>query len=238
MALPKLNDVPLYKVTIPSNGRVVDFRPFLIKEQKVLLVAYESQDQNQVINAILQTIDACTNGAVETRKLTTIDVDYMFTQIRAKSVGEGVTLNLKCDKCEGQTEVSINLEDIKPPQFSDKPMVVELTKDIKVKMKTPTYLDILTSNNFAKDTDSQMDLMLKYLLTCMDSIQTEEENILLNDEPYEEKLSFLESLSTEQFGKLTQFLTTIPRIEHIIDVNCESCGEKIHRVLEGVDNFF
>ena len=118
MALPKLNDQPKFEITVPSTKEIHRFRPFLVKEEKVLLIALESNDQRQMLNAIADTVDACSNGSVRVNELTTYDIEYLFTQLRGKSVGETTKLQMICKECENTTEAVINLDDINT-KFND-----------------------------------------------------------------------------------------------------------------------
>ena len=112
MALPKLNEVPKYDLVIPSLNETVRFRPFLVKEQKVLMLGYESQNKKEILKAIIETIDACVSGNVDLNRLTTYDVDYMFTKIRAKSVGETADIQISCSNCQEMNDVKVNLDSI------------------------------------------------------------------------------------------------------------------------------
>ena len=141
MALPKLNDTPKYDVVIPSTQNKVRYRPFLVKEEKVLMMALETKDQRKALEAIVDTIEACVTDDIDAKKLTTFDVEYMFTQIRSKSVGETSKINIKCDECNSSIEVEVPIDDVKIelPKISN---IVELTKDISIKMKWPAYSDM------------------------------------------------------------------------------------------------
>ena len=147
MALPKLNDSPKYELVIPSTQKAVRFRPYLVKEEKVLMMAMESQDEAQVLGAITDTIAACVDDNIKISKLTTFDVEYMFIQIRAKSVGESIELNMACKECEHQTAVSVKLDDVKidVPKVSN---MIELSDQISIEMRWPTYTAMLDSSVF------------------------------------------------------------------------------------------
>lgn len=232
MALPKLNDVPMYNLNIPSTGKQVKYRPFLVKEQKILLIAYESQDRSQIVSAIMNCINSCTYEAVKAESLPIFDVDYIFTQIRSKSVGENAELSLKCVKCNEATPFSIDLSTIEIPEVKDKPATIQLTDDIKIKMKYPTYTDVVAN------TENAEDFMIKFIVSCIQSLQTNEENIEFKDEPIEEKIKFIESLTSDQFDKISQYVNSLPKLTQKINVTCQKCGTHNTRTLEGVENFF
>src|SRR6056300_979503 len=113
MALPSLNDTPKYELKIPSTGKKIKFRPYLVKEEKILLIAAESKDKDQMLGAIIDTINSCVQGNLNVNDLTTFDLEYLFIQMRAKSVGENASLNIKCQSCEEDNEYHMNLEDIR-----------------------------------------------------------------------------------------------------------------------------
>jgi len=236
MALPKLNDVPMYTTVIPSTGKQVQYRPFLVKEQKVLLVAYESQDRKQIINAMLDTIESCTNNQVQGQKLSTFDVDYMFTQIRSKSAGEKATLNLKCESCQEETPFTVNLTEINVPSPSGH-YDINLTDNIKIRMKYPTYLDVLENDKLNSETMGA-EFMMEFMIACIESVTTNEEQIQLKDEPHEEKIEFIDSLNNEQFEKISEFVRNIPKVTQQVKVSCNKCGHSNDRTLEGMENFF
>jgi len=236
MALPKLNDVPMYTTIIPSTGKQIKYRPFLVKEQKVLMMAYESQDQTQIVNAILGTIEACTEN-LNIKEVTNIDADYIFTNIRAKSVGESVSLILKCSECEQDTPFEFNLNDIKVPEINSRNKTIELSDNIKVVMKIPSYLDLM-EHGVLSDKISETESIINYLVACMEFIQTENENISMKDEPLQEKINFIEYLTVDQFEKLSLYMGELPRITYSVNVPCTKCGHQNKRDLEGIDNFF
>jgi len=236
MALPKINDVPLYSVTIPSSGKVVKFRPFLVKEQKVLMIAFETQDQVQLINAMLDTIHSCCED-LDTNVLTKVDIDYLFAHIRAKSVGEIVNLVSTCQKCQSDLEFKFDITELKIPEIKHRTRTVELTPELYVKLRVPGYHDILNNNAFGENVTTQ-EMLTRMILSCIESVQTGEENILMKDEPYEEKANFIDFLTIDQFEKLNQFILEIPSISYNVSTTCEKCGSKEERVVEGIDNFF
>jgi hypothetical protein len=233
MALPKLNDSPKYDLVIPSTKQKVKFRPYLVKEEKVLMLASESGDNNQALQAIVDTIKACVSDDINTSELTTFDVEYAFTQIRAKSVGETSTVGVKCNHCQTQNEVSIPLDDIKveTPKVSDK---IKLTDDISLKMKWPRYNDVLGQD---LSNMSQTQQTFKLLIECIESVMTQDENIKFKDEAEEEKLSFVESLTAEQFKSVREYIEKMPKMKYDLDYTCTSCNENNTVTLEGMQDF-
>jgi ribosomal protein L44E len=236
MALPSLNSSPKYELTVPSTGKKVRYRPFLVKEQKVLLLAYESQDKQQIINAIIDTVKSCTDGDIDVLDLTTFDVDYIFTQIRAKSVGEKVDLQISCTSCDTANDVQINLEDITIDVEKDSE-IIKLNDEISVKMKYPNYSRFMLNSKIFEVT-SASEMIIEIVISSIDAIMTEEENILAKDEPREDLLNFVESMNAEQFEKVSQFVESMPVMKHEATFKCINCGEENTRVLQGIDDFF
>lgn len=234
MALPRLNENPEYELVIPSTQESVRFRPFLVKEQKNLLIAYESKDQQQIINSILNCISSCIHEETDVSKLSTFDTDYIFTKIRSKSVGEKVTVSGKCKECESATDVEIDLEKIEL-QGEMKPIKVKLTDTIVLDMKYPSYKDFITND---KIMELNANSIYEMLAVCIKSVQTEDENISLQDEPQEEIERFISSLTTEQFNRIQEFVNNMPKITLNIDFTCQKCGANNNHKLEGLQDFF
>jgi len=235
MALPQLNTSPKYQLKVPSTGKMARYRPFLVKEQKVLLIAYESQDRRAIIQSMLDTIKSCVED-IDLRKLTTFDVDYIFTQIRAKSVGEVVDLNMSCTECETNNEVKVNLEEVKM-EVAKQEMVVPITDTISIKLKYPDY-SFFIKNSKIMESESHADVMVDVVMACIDAIQTEDESINIADEPREEVEKFIESLTTAQFEKISNFVQELPKMTHEVKFTCVNCQHENTRKLEGLEDFF
>ena len=235
MALPLLNENPEYEMIIPSKQQKVNFRPFLVKEQKVLLLAFESKDRNQILKAMMNTIDACVHSDVDVRSLPSFDIDYMFTQIRAKSVGETADVKMKCNKCEHQTTVNIKIEEIEPPKNIEKEIIIELNDKYSLEMQYPNYASLF--DTLGKE-ENQTEIIMKFMIECMTGLLTDEERISMKDEPLSEKQKFLESLNASQFEKLTNFINTMPTLTHDVHFDCEACGEPNQHTLRGLEDFF
>ena len=235
MALPKLNSSPSYETTIPSTGKQVFFRPFLVKEQKNLLIAMETQDQKDLVRAIVSTINACVASDIED-ELTTFDVDYLFTMIRSKSVGESSEVSMKCVECETDNPVNVQLDTIKLNN-EVKNVFIPITEEIKVKMKYPTYDEFLQNEKLFNST-SFTESLLELIIVCIDSIITEEERFSIKDESKEEVINFIESMTTAQFDMIAEFVTNIPAISQTGKFTCSNCGKENDYLLKGMDDFF
>ena len=198
MALPKLNDMPKFSVTIPSLNEEIRIRPFVVKEEKVLLIAMESNDPKQIAMAIIDTIVSCTEGKIDPNKLTSYDVEYIFMQIRCKSVGETTDIRLKCKECESENDVTVNINEIKiNTEVPDKR--IQLTDKITIEMKLPTYLEIAGNDKIVSNSTSTMDQIFGIICQSIDCVMTEEERFSFRDIKHEEQIEFIESMSREQF---------------------------------------
>ncbi len=235
MALPKLNEVPNYELVIPSTQEKVKFRPYLVKEEKVLMIAMESEDQIQILNAIADTIKTCVADNISTSKLTTFDIEYMFLQIRSKSVGEKINLTLKCGQCEAPNEVNINIDDIKV-KMPDVDKKIKLNNDITLEMTWPSFDSLLDKS--IVDNESVTDQTFRLIVKCIDSVHKEEERIVFKDETMEDRLAFVESLNTEQFKMIQDYLQVMPSLKHNVHFDCESCSHSNDLTLEGFNDFF
>lgn len=234
MALPKLNDVPKYDVIIPSTKQEIRFRPFLVKEQKILLMALETKDQKSILNAITDTLKSCIVDEININRLTSFDVEYLFTQIRAKSVGESTKIGFLCTECEAENEVNIKLDDI-TIDVPKKNMSVRLNDQYTIDMKYPTYMAMLSED---VDSESGVDQIYNTLILCLDKLRTDDDIIEFANESKEEIMSFIEQLSTAQFEKIMDFINSIPSLHHELNFDCTACGHKNKAVLQGINDFF
>lgn len=235
MALPKLNSAPVYEMTIPSSGKGVTYRPFLVKEQKNLLIAFEAQNRRDIVRAIVRTIESCVENELD-ESLTTFDIDYMFTKIRSKSVGETSKITIPCEHCETRNEVSVELDsvEVKGDVVDD---IIQLTDDITIKMKYPTYEEFLSNQNLS-ESPTMTETLIQLIITCMDSVMTEDEKFLVKDETNEDIQAFLESMTTDQFEKISDFANNIPTLSQEVVFTCSSCETENKKTLRGLDDFF
>lgn len=234
MSLPKLNNVPKYEVTIPSTGQKVKYRPYLIKEEKILLIAMESKDQVQALSAIVDTITACIHDKIDNKKLTTFDVEYLFLKIRSKSVGEKSNITLACPTCKTENKVVVDLDSIKIDVKKLDP-IIKLTDKISLKMKWPSYNSVATNIITSATPIEQAFAVVEQ---CIETIQTEEENFFVKDLNEGELKDFLENLTSTQYGLLIEFVSTMPKLKHEIKHNCDKCNFLIEVTLEGINDFF
>lgn len=236
MALPRLNESPQYTMTIPSTGEEIKYRPFLVKEQKILLMAQESQDPKQIMTSLLTCIENCTQG-LDVSNLATFDADYMFSQIRSKSVGESTSLIGVCKECEHENTVSIKLDTISVSIDPETSKDITLTPEITLRMKYPSYNDFVAADVLEEE-NTATEILLNTVIACMDSIMTQDDNILVRDESREEIEEFLNSLTSDQFDMVAGFVRSIPKMYHREEYKCEECGTDNELVLEGLSDFF
>ena len=236
MALPKLNDNPEYEVVIPSSKKTIKFRPFLVKEQKILMIAFESNDRKQMLNAMIKTLESCIEDNIDVKKLATFDVDYLFTQIRSKSVGETSDLVFKCQNCEKEIEHKLNLYEIQPP-ITEKINRIKINDSISIEMNYPSY-SYFIDNNIDVEKNNNTENIMEFIIACMDSIITEDEQIKLKDESREEIVNFIESLNVDQFNNMAKFVNTLPQLRHEFEITCPHCNTVNKQRLEGLQSFF
>ena len=235
MALPKLNDNLKFEMTIPSTDKVVTYRPYLVKEEKILLSAFESQDQKQAMRTMVDTIVACVNESIKSSELSTFDVEYMFTQIRSKSVGEIANLMLKCNAegCDKSTETQVDLSTIEIEK-TEVDNIIPITDDISIEMRYPAFNGFV--DNFREGiTESEFGFQM--LENCMVAILTEEERFNVNDVSKEELTGFIDSMTNQQFELVGEFLKNIPSMKKEVNFTCE-CGHDNTVTLEGLQDFF
>lgn len=236
MALPILNDAPKYVTRLPSTGKEVKFRPFLVKEQKNLLIALESKDVDQIIISMLDCVEACCQD-VDAFALPTFDTDYLFAQIRSKSVGETTEIMTKCVHCEGENRVKIDVSSVKMNVDKITNNEIQLSKDIKLRLKYPTYNDMIAAKAYDLDIDAGSRI-IKSVISCFDCVLTNEEVISFKDESEEDITQFVESLTTEQLDKIIEFTDNLPSMVHEEPFKCVACGEENTLRLEGLNDFF
>jgi len=237
MALPKLN-VPKYKMKLPSDGRTVNYRPFLVKEEKLLLLATQSQDQEQLIVAIKDIMSACTD-IKDIDHLATFDIEYLFLQIRTKSVGESVKVSLTCpDDNETTVEVDIPLDEIKVKKTRGHKTDLKITDEVTVTMGYPS-LDTFVSMNFVGDgSDVGVDQVFEMAGSCIKTISDPEQVYDCHDVPKKEIQDFFEGMDTKQFQMIQDFFETMPKLTHTVKVTNPNTGVVSDVILEGLASFF
>jgi hypothetical protein len=225
MALPKI-ELPIYSVKLPSTQKEIKIRPFTVKEEKILLMALQSKDQMEIINTVKQVINNCIlDGKVNVDKLPFFDIDYLFIALRAKSVGETITLKFKCknvvnDKvCDAGLGVQADISNIVIDNL-DQNKDIQISKDLIIRMKYPTYSVMKMIN----DSDTELDTKIKYIMASVDKVIEKDTVHDANEYTKEELQNFIEGLTREQFEKLEEFVDNYPSFSVLLERKCPKCG--------------
>ena len=238
MPLPKIA-TPTYELELPSTEQTIQYRPFLVKEEKVLVIALESEDTKQITTAIKSVIKNCilTKG-IKVETLPTFDIEYLFLNIRGKSVGEEIEVNLVCpDDEETQVSTVINLDDIKVQKNEDHTNQIKIDKSIMMEMRYPS-LEQFIKNNFDFDDKSVMDQSFELIASCIDKIYTEDDIWIAEDCTKKEITDFLESMNSSQFKDIEKFFETMPKLSHKVKIKNPNTKVQSEIVLEGLSSFF
>ena len=247
MALPVLN-APTHELTLTSTGETIQFRPFLVKEEKILLMALESGDDKEMMRATKQIISNCVTEEIDIEKLPIFDIQYIFLKLRGQSIGDVVTLrfkhrdekNEKGEVCDHIQEVNVDLSKIKPEPIEGHEKKIQLSDNIGVVMKYP-QLDTfqkISNYDFENKTNNTFDAIFDIMSDSLEMIYQDDEVFYKDDHTNEEIMEFFGSLNTKQFEKIRTFFTTMPYLRHEFDYTCEKCGCKEHVVLNGIEDFF
>ena len=237
MPLPKIN-TPTFELELPSTGKKIRYRPFLVKEEKILVMAMESEDAKQITDAIVQILNDCilTRG-VKVDKLSIFDIEYLFLNIRSKSVGETVEVNVTCpDDGETQVQMEIDLDSIKVKKNKSHRNTIKLDNDLSMKLKYPS-LDQFIESNFDSGM-SEVSQSLSVISSCIDMIYNEEESWSASDSTEKELEEFIGQLNTKQFKQVEKFFETMPKLAHTIVVKNPKTEVESEVVLEGLASFF
>lgn len=232
MSLPKLN-VTIHETVLPSTDTVIKFRPFLVKEEKLLLTAMEDPSQSSMLNAVKAIIDSCVQEKLDVEKLPIFDIEYLFLQLRAKSVGEIVEVGIKCPECNFSIPTEINTEEIKVSKPEGHSRKIMITDEIGVMLSYPVI-----ATEGLRDEDG-----LEIIKDCIDMIFTKEETHEKGSFSDEDLTEFVESMDTKQFSKIRNFFEGMPKISHDVKLNCLQCKEKGEKgehtvTLQGLASFF
>ena len=246
MALPRVN-TPTYELKIPSTGKKVKYRPFLVKEEKILLMALEEGTPKAMIKAMKDIISACTEDSVKLQDLAPFDMEYFFLQLRGKSVGDSIDLTLNkpleliCgdedEDCREVCPVKINTDDVIVDTSNVKDSKIELTNKIGVKLNYPDFTTLQKITGVTED-NATADDVVKIVIDCIEYIWEEDEIYKAKDSTKAELIEFIESLSSSQFTKIKEFLDGMPTVRHTVKWECSKCNKSIPIVLEGIEAFF
>ena len=233
MALPKLNS-PTHQLELPSTGKKIKYRPFLVKEQKILMMAQESKDEHEVLNAMTSLVNDCTFGKIDATNSPMFDVEYIFLRIRAKSVGEKITLNLTCpDDEKTQVPYDLNLEDVNVTMDEEHTTEIKVNDNVTIHFRYPYLKDMLGIPSTINETEKSFHI----LNNCIDSIHYGDDvynRVDLTDKDVNE---FVDQLTTEQFEKVMVFFNTMPKVRHTLTFVNPKTKAMNEVVLEGLESF-
>jgi len=246
MGLPKIS-VPQYTLKLPSTGEEIKYRPFLVKEEKILLIAMESEDEKEILDATKNVIQNCVFGNINIDTLPIFDIEYLFLWLRAKSKGEVIELKYNCPDCKAEIPVSFNIEEITLKKGDGHTNKIELTEELGICLKYPDMN--LQSKIDSIEEDKQINKLFKSIILCVDYIYDQDKMYASKDYTEKEMEEFLESLNDTQFKKISNFFETMPKLKHEVELVCinkvkregkknASCGYKEKLVLEGLQSFF
>ena len=239
MPLPKIS-TPTYELTLPSSNKKIKVRPFLVKEEKILIIAMETQDTKQIVNAIKDILGKCilTRG-IKVEKLSTFDIEYLFLNIRGKSVGEQIEVMVTCPD-DGKTQVPtlINIDSIKVQKSDDHETDIKLDDTYTLRMKYPSLNEFIKSNFAGGVDDMNVDDTFDLIASCIEQVYSEEESWSSADCTKKELKDFLEQLDSKQFKNIEKFFETMPKLSHTVTVINPNTKKENKIVLEGLQNFF
>jgi|TARA_Y100001937_G_C7106674_1_gene325390 hypothetical protein len=237
MPLPSIA-TPTYSLILPSTKEEITYRPFLVREEKLLVLALEGEDQKEISTAIKSVLQACVKSKIDIQKLPTFDIEYLFLNIRGKSVGEEVEVNIIAPD-DGKTSipVKINLDDISVKEFDDHDKFIKLDDNLMMEMKYPS-LDQFIQNNFDFSVKSSTEQTFDLVAGCIDKVYNDEETWDAGDFSKKEMSEFLDQMNSQQFKKVEKFFETMPKLSHEITVKNPKTKKSSKVVLEGLSSFF
>ena len=239
MPLPKIN-TPTYELELPSTGKKIKYRPFLVREEKILLMALESEDMKQISTGIVQILNDCilTRG-VKVQTLATFDIEYLFLNVRAKSVGESVEVTVTCpDDEETTVDMEIDIDSIRVQKDKSHKSIVKLDNKYSMKLKYPSFDQFIDSNFEVGDDTSDIGKSLDMIISCIEMVYDDEESWSASDCTKKELRDFVDQLNSKQFKEIEKFFTTMPKLTHTISVKNPETGVESEVVLEGLASFF
>lgn len=243
MALP-LNNTPIYNLTIPSTNQNVRFRPFVVREEKALLIAQQSEDSKVMVDTLKSVIKSCVKDPIDVDKLAIFDLEYIFTQLRARSVGEIVELIMSCDEDHGEKDklakvkVNVDLTKLAVTINENHTNKIPLFDDVGIVMKYPS-IDILKKlESIDAIVEQEVESVFSIVLECIDYIYDSSEVYHAKEQTKQELIDFIENLSSEQFKRVQTFFETLPKLSHMVEYNCPVCGKHHEVSMEGLESFF
>lgn len=238
MALP-IAAAPTYELVVPSTKEPIKFRPFLVKEEKALLIAQQSENPQTMFDTLKEIIKGCTFNKLDVEKLAMFDIEYIFVQLRAKSVGEFSELVFSCKQCndpKAKMKVTVELDKLEVQFDKDHTTDITLFEDVGIKMKYPGIATVKKMQG--KDIDNDVNAIFDIIISCIDCIYDSDNVYAAKDSSKEELEAFINNLTQEQFAKLQKFFQTMPRLEKTFEFDCPVCGFHHKQVVQGIEGFF
>ena len=226
-------EIPKYFLTIPSNGDTVEYRPFLVKEEKVLMIAQEANTQSAMMAAMKDVIKACTFSNVDVYSLTMSDLEYILLQIRSKSVGESTNIGIKCDQCDEVVPINIDISAIEIKQGEKTENKIQLNDEIGVTLRAPTLKDAERSSKMSKGQSA----INEAIISVVESVYDSNEVYPLSQASPKEIDSFIDSLNSQQVLEIQSWVDKLPQLKHEIEFECKN-GHKTKKTLSGLADFF
>ena len=238
MPLPKIA-TPTYELVLPSTGKKIKYRPFLVKEEKILILALESEDTKQITNAIKTILKSCiSTRGIKVEDLPTFDIEYIFLNIRGKSVGESIEVLVPCpDDGETQVERKIYIDEIQVEKDEKHSPDIKLDHSLTLRMKYPS-LNEFVQNNFSASDDNTLQASMDIIASCIDVVYSEDESWAAADCTKKELSEWLETLNTSQFKEVETFFETMPKLTHKVMVTNPNTKVESEVVMEGLTSFF
>lgn len=234
MALPKMA-VPMYSVVLPSTGQELQMRPYLVKEEKILMIALESNDPQQISTAVRNIIVSCIEDIIDMDELTVFDIEKLFLELRSISVGETVELSIKCSECEENNTAAVNLKEVKLSEYVQGANIIQLDTSIGIELKYPTVNDI---TDISAGKLESVEGMLELITNCIVNIFDADNVYSAKDEKKEALNEFIDGLNSAQFKKIQAFFESTPMLVHNIEFKCSKCEHENSIELKGLNSFF
>ncbi len=235
MALPKIA-TPEFETVVPSTKETIKFRPFLVKEEKILFMALEGGEQNEIYDSVKKILENCILSDCNVNNLSAFDVEYLFLQLRGKSVGEVITLRIKHPQedsaCDHAEEIEIDVDNIKMKEDPKHNKIVQLDESLGIQFRYPTMKDVMTAGVIGNNLKATFDM----IASCVDNV-FDADNVY-DDFTKEEMTEFIENLSKTQFEKASVFFDSMPKLQHDLEWTCSKCEKKEKITLEGLQSFF
>jgi len=237
MPLPKVN-TPTYELVLPSSGKKIKYRPFLVREEKILIMALETEDVKQITDAVIEILNSCIiSKGIDFKKLATFDIEYLFLNVRSKSVGETVEINVTCpDDNKTSVAMTIDIDSIKIKKDKKHKDTIKLDDSLSLKLKYPS-MDQFIENNF-EASGNEVKNTIDMITSCIDTIYNEEESWNASEQTKKELEDFVDQLNTKQFKNIEEFFATMPKLTHSIKVKNPNTGVESTVILEGLASFF